>query len=207
MFARSTWGELPPDKVGDLVVALRPSIDAIAQCAGYQGAAVLANRESGAAVVITYWESAETMQASEEVASGTRAAVTSRLPSLKITEIDRLEVVVQERSAPPQANTVVRTTDIRVPPDKLDQLVAFVRDRSLPLGRAQAGFRAGLVSINRATGRAVLATIWDSAAALEAADVVLAPVREQARAAIPGQSVNVAIYEVVLAEIKLPAAA
>src|SRR5437763_16103027 len=77
MFARSTWGELPPDKVGDLVVALRPSIDAIAQCAGYQGAAVLANRESGAAVVITYWESAETMQASEEVASGTRAAVTS----------------------------------------------------------------------------------------------------------------------------------
>ncbi len=200
MFARSTWGELPPDKVGDLVVALRPSIDAIAQCAGYQGAAVLANRESGAAVVITYWESAETMQASEEVASGTRAAVTSRLPSLKIT-------VVQERSAPPQANTVVRTTDIRVPPDKLDQLVAFVRDRSLPLGRAQAGFRAGLVSINRATGRAVLATIWDSAAALEAADVVLAPVREQARAAIPGQSVNVAIYEVVLAEIKLPAAA
>jgi len=119
----------------------------------------------------------EAMQASEEVASGT------------------------------QANTVVRVTDIRVPPDKLDQLVAFVRDRSLPLGRAQAGFRAGLVSINRATGRAVLATIWDAAAALEAADVVLAPVREQARAAIPGQSVNVAIYEVVLAEIKLPAAA
>jgi len=72
------------------------------------------------------------------------------------------------------------------------------------VGRAQAGFRAGLVSINRGTGRAVAATIWDSAAAIEAADVVLAPVREQARAAVPGQSVNVVIYEVVLAEIKLP---
>ena len=207
MFARSTWGELPPDKVGDFVVALRPSIDAIAECAGYLGVAALANRESGAAVVVTYWESAEAMQASEEVARSTRAGVTSRLPSLKITEVDRLEVVVQERSAPPQANTIVRATDIRVPPDKLDQLVAFVRDRTLPVGRAQAGFRAGLVSINRGTGRAVAATIWDSAAALEAADIVLAPVREQARAAIQGQSVNVAIYEVVLAEIKLPAAA
>ena len=83
MFARSTWGELPPDKVGDLVVALRPSIEVIAQCAGYQGVAALANRESGAAVVVTYWESAEAMQASEEVARSTRAGVTSRLPSLK----------------------------------------------------------------------------------------------------------------------------
>ena len=86
------------------------------------------------------------------MASGTRADVTSRPPSLKLTEVDRVEVVVQERLAPPQANTVVRVTDIRVPPDKLDQLVAFVRDRSLPVGKAQAGFRAGLVSINRRNG-------------------------------------------------------
>jgi hypothetical protein len=53
------------------------------------------------------------------------------------------------------------------------------------------------------TGHAVAATIWESAAELEAAE----PVLEQVRAAIGPHTPTVQRYEIILAEIKLPAPA
>jgi len=207
MFTRGTWGQLPADQLDDFVVALRPSIDAISACAGYQGVAALANRESGAAIVVTYWESEAAMLASEEVAAGTRASITSRLPNLTVTDVDRLEIALQERVAPPRTHTIARVTDVRIPPDTLGTFVGVLRDRWIPVGKIQPGFRACLVTINRTTGRALVATIWESAAELEAAEAALAPVREQVRVAIGPHTPTVQRYEVILAEIKLPAAA
>jgi len=205
MFARGTWGELPTDKVNDLATALRPSIDAISACAGYAGVVALANRESGAVVVVTYWETEEEMQGSEQVAAGTRADVTARLPGMKVVDVDRMEIMLRERVATPRNNTAVRHTDLRIPPEKLDTLVGTLRDRWLPQAKQQHGFRACLVSINRANGHAVAASIWDSVADLDAAETALASVREEVRASIgPHSPPTVQRFESVLTEIKLP---
>ena len=46
MFVRSTEAELAPNKLDDLVDALRPAIELVSQEQGYVGLSLLANRGS-----------------------------------------------------------------------------------------------------------------------------------------------------------------
>ncbi|HET6318519.1 MAG TPA: antibiotic biosynthesis monooxygenase [Chloroflexota bacterium] len=198
---------MPADQLDALLAAVRSTVGSLEAMDGYAGIAVLADRESNRVSVVTYWDTEEAMQASEEAAAKARESVSSGAPGLSVTEVDRLEVVLRERVGPPGSKTFARVVDTRVAPQRLDELVALVRDEAVPVARAQPGFRAAMMSINRATGRAIAASVYDSAAEREASDAALAPVRERVRAAVPSQSTTVNRYEVILAEIKLPATA
>jgi heme-degrading monooxygenase HmoA len=202
MFARVTWGVGSPDKIDNLVGVVRTAMESISQHEGYRGTALLANRSSGAAVAVTYWDSAEAMQASEATAENARATTVSSVEGFRITEVDRLEMVIQERTRPPEANAFLRVNDSRAEPMKLDASVEAIRE-SLPVLKAQPGFRAALVAVNRETGRLIASSVWNTAAEREASDAAIAPVRDKIRQTSGAESVNVELYEAVLADIKL----
>jgi heme-degrading monooxygenase HmoA len=60
---------------------------------GYQGYALLADAESGLAMAITYWESAESLRASEEVGRQERARAAKTAQTASDPVVERYEVV------------------------------------------------------------------------------------------------------------------
>ena len=198
MFVRSTEAELAPDRLDDLVGALRPAIELVSQEQGYVGLSLLANRASGAIVILTYWQSPEAVQASEARSSDWLSSLQANVPGLKINQVDQGEFVLDERVVPPRVNTFAYTIDMRVSPDQVDQLVKFVRESLLAPLRAQPGFCGALMSANRESGRTLANTIWDSVAEMEASEAVHAPVRMRAQELAGKSNVTVGSYEAVL---------
>jgi hypothetical protein len=65
-------------------------------------------------------------------------------------------------------------------PAKVDEVVAFVRDRVQPLVDSLPGSHGLGMWANRETGQIVVNTVWEDEAALIASDAQLAPVRSEA---------------------------
>jgi heme-degrading monooxygenase HmoA len=200
MFTRATWSKLSQGTTVEQALTnyrerVLPSMQTQE---GFLGAVILANRETGEGVSATYWQTAEAMAASEAMATAGRAQASG----VEILEVDRFEVILDDRTGPAKVGTFVRSNDGRIAPAQIDALVAFVRDTAIPAGRSQQGYRSSRVFANRATGRVVVSTAWETAADRQASEAVMSGYRRQA--AEIGQApspVQVSLYEVVLAEL------
>jgi heme-degrading monooxygenase HmoA len=159
------------------------------------------DRGTGAGVAVSYWESAESMQASEEAGTTLRSQVTAT-NAAQIREIDRFELVVEERIAPPRANTYVRVNDLQGSPAKVDDLANLVRGDAMSVLKAQSGFRAVLMGANRQTGRMVVASVWETATDREASMAALQELRERAPQVAGAESMKTELYESAFAEVK-----
>jgi heme-degrading monooxygenase HmoA len=58
----------------------------------------------------------------------------------------------------------------QVAPDKLDELVHVLEDMVTPAARAQPGFQGVLTLADRATGKGMMITLWETAADLTAGE-------------------------------------
>jgi heme-degrading monooxygenase HmoA len=174
---------------------------AMASQPGYMGTVVLANRETGEAQSILYWQDEAALKASEAGANERRAQFAAAVGA-KIIDVDRFELVIVERAAPAQAGTFVRTNDVKGDPAKLDEGTAFIRDKVIKALSAQPGFRALVTGVNRQTGRAITATTWDSLDALKRSEAAVVDLREQAVKASGATGVKVEIWESVFVELK-----
>ena len=65
-------------------------------------------------------------------------------------------------------------------PAKVDEVVAFVRERVQPLVDAQPGSRGLSMFVNRETGVVVVNTAWEDEASLDAGNTELAQSRQEA---------------------------
>src|SRR5438105_13010385 len=146
MFARVSWTQVPTDRIEELAANSPQRLSALNSLPGFLGTTLLMNRESGAGMSVTYWQSAETMQASEEAGASIRAQAAK--DGVQIGEIDRFELLVQERIAPPRADTVVRVNDLPGSPSKADDLAKLTREAT-PTLKSIPGFRAVLMGANR----------------------------------------------------------
>jgi heme-degrading monooxygenase HmoA len=149
MYARATWAGSSKDQIEARLADYPRRMKSIPESPGCVGIAALINRETGAAVSVSYWESKEAMLATEAAGEQIRNQV--RAEGTQVRDMDRFEVILQERVAPPNSRTFVRVNDFVAPPDKVDA-VADVLRAHLPEGRQLPGFRAVLVSANRETG-------------------------------------------------------
>jgi heme-degrading monooxygenase HmoA len=207
MFVLVTWAEGPPDQLERGIGTFREQVvPAARQLAGCAGVALLVDRGTGRSAAVTYWESEEALRDSEAAAGALRTQAT-QAGGGRVREVERFELLFQERSAPPQAGTFVRVNLLRGPPDKLDEAVGFVREQTVAVVTQQPGFRAVLVGANRQTGRAIVTSVWDSAADRETSDAALRELRRQAGQVAGADQVQVELYEVALAEVSPAAAA
>lgn len=170
------------------------------QTAGYLGWAALVDQAGSKAIVATYWADADAMQASEDAGAAQRG----QQEGAQVTDVERYEFLVQERLAPPAAGTFIRLTDLALAPERIDDLVSSVRTVTVPLAKAQSGFRSFLVAANRGAGKVVIASVWESAAARETSDTAFREERRRTMERVGASLVNVGLYEMVHAEIKLP---
>jgi heme-degrading monooxygenase HmoA len=202
MFIRVTWFQSSPDRLEEQIASYPQQIaTGLGSLQGYMGASLMIDRGTGVGAAVSYWESAESMQASEDAGATMRSQVTAT-NGAEIREIDRFELVVQERIAPPRANTYVRVNDLQGSPAKVDDLASLVRGDAMSLLKAQAGFRAVLMGANRQTGHMVVASVWETATDREASMAALQELRERAPQVAGAESMKTELYESAFAEVK-----
>ena len=203
MFLRLTWVQMAPERLDERVANYPQQIQsAFGQLPGFRGMAFLANRATGAGLSASYWDSAETMQASEEAGNAAREQAAGQGNDLQIGEVDRFEFIIQERLGPPRAGNFLRLNDVQGSPAKIDDVANLLRERALPAAKAQPGFRAMLMAANRQTGRTLVASAWETAADREASDAAVQGLRRDAVQVAGADTVKVELYEYLFAEVR-----
>jgi heme-degrading monooxygenase HmoA len=205
MFARLTWSKFttPEPQIEAGVSTFREKIlPSLETQAGFLGAVVLANAETNEGMSGTYWQTAENLSASEEVAAAGRAAA-AQARGLEIKDIDRFEILLQDRAMPVSSGTFVRMNDLQQSSTQIDATVAFLRDTAVPAVKSLQGYRAMLIFANRESGRVLVVSVWETAADREASEAVTSGLRAQAAevAQVQRNAVRVSLYQTVLAEV------
>ena len=206
MFIRGTRIQTPPDKVDDAIANFKKQVVPNASKApGYAGAGLLIDRKSGAGIGITYWESAKALSNSEQVGIKTRTNAVQNVPGTQIVNVERYELVLMERNAPPKADTFMRVNELNAEPDKVEALIAFTKSKVLPTLKPIKGFRSLVVGVDRGTGRCAISTSWETLADLQASESKVTGLRQEAAKTAGADGVEVEIFEVPVIEL-MPAA-
>ncbi len=204
MFLRATRVQAPPDKVQEAIQNFEKNIlPGVRKTPGNLGAALLINRQTGAGLGITYWESAKAMSASEQMGIQTRAQSVKDVPGTSIVNVERGELMIMDRAAEPKVGTFLRLVTVNGDPQKLDAAIVHIRNHSLPIAKALKGYRALVAAVDRQTGRLSASTTWDTMADLDASESKMAGTRaEAAKIAGAGPSdVTIEIFESTVVEL------
>jgi heme-degrading monooxygenase HmoA len=196
MFARVTWTDGAAERWATATDDDRQTIlQELQREPGWIATALLADRQTGSAVAVGYWQSEEALRASEP---GHEARMRrGEAAGFRVRETEHFEIVVQERTAPPREHTFVRVNDVRARAAQLDAAIAFVREQVIPLVKTQKGFRGLLMGVNRDNGRSLVSSVWDSAADREASEAAVMEQRRQAAQLAGAEQPKVELYEVV----------
>ena len=203
MFLRATRLQASPDKVDAAIQNFETNVvKSLRSAPGNQGAVLLVNRQSGAALGITYWESAKALATSEQVGIKSRTDAAKGVGA-QIINVERAELMIMDRAGAPKAGTFVRVVTASGDPDKLDAAIVNLRGHVLPILKAQPGYRATIASVDRQTGRLSVSTVWETKADRDASESKLAgPRAEVAKIAGAGpHEVEVENFESAFVEL------
>jgi len=207
LYVRATRVQIPPDSIEKGIAFFKETVAPMANSTpGNMGQVLLVDRESGKGVGITIWDTPQAMGASEQM------GITSRTGSIaatggQIINVDRMEQVINERAAPPQAGASVRLNTIAGDPAKTENAIKFVKNQVVPALKSQKGFQALIMNVDRLTGRSTVSTVWATRADLEASESSVSGLRRDAADAAGAKDVTVEIFESAVANIKQPATA
>jgi hypothetical protein len=208
MFLRATRVQTPPDKVNEAIKNFETNVlKGLRSAPGNQGASFMVNRQTGAAMGITYWESAKTLAASEQVGTQSRTQLTKHVAGSQIVNVERAELMIMDRVAAPKEGSFIRLVTANGDPEKLDAAIVHIRNHVLTLLKAQKGYRATIAAVDRQSGSLSVSTVWDSKADLDASESMLAgPRAEVARLAGAGRhDVQVEIFETAVVDLSAAA--
>ena len=204
MYVRMTRVQAPPDKIKDSIQNFETNVLKRMKAApGYQGAVFLVNRQTGDGIGVTYWESSKALGASEQAGIDARTSATQNVAGTRIINVERAEVMIMERVAPPKAGTFVRAISGAGDPEKLDAGISVGRNKALPLLKTLEGFRAMVAAVDRTTGRTFVSTVWETLSDLEASESKIVGVRAEfaKTAGISAQSLKVEVFEAAVVEL------
>ena len=95
MHARITTLEMDTSRVDDAVSTLKEEVvPQLEQSDGFKGFTLMVDRQSGKGVGVSFWESAEAMQASEELGNTSRQQASEAGGASGEPQVDRFEVVI-----------------------------------------------------------------------------------------------------------------
>lgn len=192
------------DKVGDGIDNYKSQVvPALREQDGYGGARLMVDRETGASMSITFWRDEDASRASFDALAKIRTDATSRFgdtaPQTKV-----YEAAVQHRPKPTEAGNWVRLTTLSGDPAKVDEGIRHFESRVIPEMAKLDGFRAGILLVDRPTGDAIAATVWDSKSELDASSSPAGPIRAAASEVMGASNPQVESYEVAFAELLAP---
>jgi len=170
---------------------------------GNVGVAALLDRPTGKVVVVTYWDSEQSLKASEQLVQETRSKAAAEL-GLKLGDIDTYEVTLQERAQAPKSGTFVRINTGQGSPDQIDAATRELR-QGLSEVLTLKGFRALIAGVNKSNGKFIISSVWDTVADREASEKAVASLRQRVTDTAKSAPIQIEKYEAVYVDIPVRA--
>lgn len=170
---------------------------------GCIGLSAMVDRESGRCIITTAWETDEAMRASAEKASELRSQATEKLGG-EIDKIEEWEIAVLHRDHRSTEGACVRATWVRMPPDQLDGGIEFYKSSVLPDVEALEGFCSASLLVDRASGRGVSSSTFDSREAMERNREQANSLRDTKIREAGAELLDECEFELALAHLRVP---
>ena len=119
-------------------------------------------------------------------------------------EVQEWEIAVLHRTRPAPDTACARVTWTRVDPDDQEHALEEFRTNVLPKIEQMAGFCSASLMIDRSTGAAAAAIVFEDRAALEHSRLQAGSIRTSALPRMRAELVDVAEFEVTLAHLRVP---
>jgi heme-degrading monooxygenase HmoA len=204
MYARSTIITAQMSAIDDGITYVREqTMPALLQIEGCVGLSLLVNRESGRCIATSSWESEQAMRASEAGVGPIRADASERFGG-SIERVEEWEITVLHREHAAADGACVRCTWLQAPTDAIEQAIDVFKTDVLPQAEQMDGFCSASLFIDRATGRAVSATAWDTRAAMQAGRERANQLRTSTADRIGAQIVDVVEFDLAVAHLRVP---
>jgi heme-degrading monooxygenase HmoA len=203
MYARVTAMRVDPSRIDQGTTKFNEVVLTLRQVPGYAGAALLVNRETGDGFGVTYWDTVAHMNAAEQ--AGLRARQqSSEATGAEVTDVDRFDMALVDRASDPSTPSFARVNQLYGDPDRLEEGIAFLRDKVVPNLSKQKGYLSVLLGVNRMTGRIVVTSNWRTAQDRAASEPSVTSQRAEAARILRAEPVEVMHLEVAAVEIKQP---
>lgn len=203
MYARSTTIEAQPESIDAGIAYVRDEVmPALATMTGCVGISLIVDRESGRCIATSAWDSEEAMRASADDLAPIRDRAAEAFGGRPV--VDEWEIAALHRDHHSSEGACVRATWFKVPQGNDGRSVDFYKESVLPALEELEGFCSASLMIDRASGRGVSSTTFDSAEAMDRN-------REQARSLraarlrdLGADQLDVGEFELVLAHLRVP---
>lgn len=176
-----------------------PALGAMAGCVGMS---LLTDRESGRCIATTAWEDMAAMRASADQVRPLRAHAAKVFSAT--TSVDEWQIAALHRDHSSGDGACVRATWLKARPDQLDQTVEFYKVTVLPEIEQLDGFCSTSLMSDRATGRAVVSTTYDSKDAMERSRDAARSLRTALLRDLGADQLDVGEFELAIARLRVP---
>ena len=203
MYARTTTINADPMRVDDGIAHVRDRVmPAVMDMDGCVGLSMLADRESGRCIVTAAWRDEDAMHAAADAVRPLRERMAEVLGAP--TTVQEWEIAVLHRRRPADDGACARVSWLRAEPRDIDAAIDVYRTRVLADLDDLPGFCSASLLVDRASGRSVSSVAYESREMLEASRQGADELRSRTVQQIRAQILEVAEFELVLSELRVP---
>jgi quinol monooxygenase YgiN len=203
MYARSTTTRGNPQMIDDAIAYLRDEVmPAVTAMDGCIGLSMMCDRDSGRCIATSAWDSEEAMHNSESGMHDMRMRYAQTMGSEP--EVQEWEIAVLHRKHTAPEGAACRVLWSRGDPATADNVLETFRMAMLPKMEELPGFCSVSLLVNRETGVATTATVYESRDSMNRATEMAKPMREEFTRQMGGEITEVAEFDLVLAHLRVP---
>ena len=204
MYARSTTIQAQPLSVDIGIAHVRDVVmPALQGLDGYVGLSLLVDRQSGACIATSSWESLEKMRASAERVAPVRDRAAMMFSGQ--ARVEEWDIALMRRDHPSHQGACVRATWLKIVPDQIERSLSFYRLQVLPELETLDGFcSASLMVDHPACRRAVACSTFDSLDAMARNQDRASELRSRRARDLGAEVLDVAEFELAIAHLRVP---
>jgi heme-degrading monooxygenase HmoA len=182
--------------VRDTVIPAMTHID------GFVGLSLMVDRETGRCIATSAWRTEQAMHASADRVGTIRDGAAAAFGGS--AEVEELEVAVMHRAHHTRPGTFIRATWSRTDPAHINEAIDVFKFGTLAQIEDLPGFCSASLLVNRDEGRAVVTVAYDDRDALDRSRQPGAAVRDAAAREADLDVLDVAEFDLELAQLHVP---
>lgn len=203
MYARSTTVRGNPQSMDDAVAYMRDEVmPAVQEMAGCIGMSMMCDRDTGRCIATTAWESEEAMHNSEAAVHDKRQRMAEMLGGTP--EVQEWEIALLHRVHHAPDGAACRVLWSRGNRDDVDRVMDAIRMNLLARMEDLPGFCSVSMLLDRENGRAAMAVVYESRAAMDRAIEQARPLRDEYTRLTGWEFTEIAEFDLALAHLRVP---
>lgn len=199
MYGRVTWYKGTPERADEGIRGFNELLPKIKQLPGYIGCALMIDRDASEALTIVYYRDRMALEESRPIVGKMRQGIQNQ--GDQVTRVEEYEITIMERAQPGTTGKWARVITGTAHPSRLDEGVAAVNKKAVPILQKQKGWRSFVGGVNRDNGSAMTGTTFDSKEQLDASNTALTGFRQELQETLELKDLKAQVFEIVVADI------